>query len=247
MLPPDVIEYPMEYPVTTETAASTARNTTTRWRASTTTGPTVWRPSPRPRMWWCCARATRSSTAVHAPAFPPAGPGAGRGDPRHHRHVRLLDTRPDMPITWGDDVLTVLMGTLPEDDLVRHMAERRRAGGDEDRAQPAKVRRALERAGRLDAGLAGGTRHDAGPARGAAGRGRGRPTAPISRSCWCMARAAARRCRNDAAGSADRRALGPGCRGAGRRREVHAAALGRGDGCGRLHSLCRPRRAARRA
>ena len=25
------------------------------------------------------------------------------------------------PITWGDDVLTVLMGTLPEEDLVRHM------------------------------------------------------------------------------------------------------------------------------
>ncbi|WP_424985365.1 precorrin-2 C(20)-methyltransferase [Microbulbifer sp. S227A] len=27
------------------------------------------------------------------------------------------------PITWGDDVLTVLMGTLPEDALVRHMTD----------------------------------------------------------------------------------------------------------------------------
>ncbi|MEY8829401.1 precorrin-2 C(20)-methyltransferase [Sedimentitalea sp. XS_ASV28] len=27
------------------------------------------------------------------------------------------------PITWGDDVLTVLMGTLSEDALVRHMAD----------------------------------------------------------------------------------------------------------------------------
>ncbi|MDU9005697.1 precorrin-2 C(20)-methyltransferase [Sedimentitalea todarodis] len=27
------------------------------------------------------------------------------------------------PITWGDDVLTVLMGTLPEDALVRHMRD----------------------------------------------------------------------------------------------------------------------------
>ncbi|MEP3330905.1 precorrin-2 C(20)-methyltransferase [Sedimentitalea sp.] len=27
------------------------------------------------------------------------------------------------PITWGDDVLTVLMGTLPEDALVRHMGD----------------------------------------------------------------------------------------------------------------------------
>ena len=44
-------------------------------------------------------------------------------------------------MTWGDDVLTVLMGTLPEDDLLRHMQSARRAGGDEDRPQPAKVRR----------------------------------------------------------------------------------------------------------
>ena len=28
----------------------------------------------------------------------------------------------ETPITWGDDVLTVLMGTLPEEDLVRHMS-----------------------------------------------------------------------------------------------------------------------------
>ena len=27
------------------------------------------------------------------------------------------------PITWGDDVLTVLMGTLPEDDLTRRMSD----------------------------------------------------------------------------------------------------------------------------
>ena len=54
-----------------------------------------------------------------------------------------------VPITWGDDVLTVLMGTLPEEDLVSHMT-----GADAlvvmktGRNLP-KVRRALERAGRL--------------------------------------------------------------------------------------------------
>lgn len=54
------------------------------------------------------------------------------------------------PITWGDDVLTVLMGTLPEADLRRHMA-----GSDAlvvmktGRNLP-RVRRALAAAGRLD-------------------------------------------------------------------------------------------------
>lgn len=54
-----------------------------------------------------------------------------------------------VPITWGDDVLTVLMGTLPEEDLVSHMT-----GADAlvvmktGRNLP-KVRRALDRAGRL--------------------------------------------------------------------------------------------------
>lgn len=55
------------------------------------------------------------------------------------------------PITWGDDVLSVLMGTLPEEDLVAHMR-----GADAlvvmktGRNLP-KVRRALARAGRLEA------------------------------------------------------------------------------------------------
>lgn len=30
-------------------------------------------------------------------------------------------TATGQPITWGDDVLTVLMGTLPKDDLIAHM------------------------------------------------------------------------------------------------------------------------------
>jgi precorrin-2/cobalt-factor-2 C20-methyltransferase len=56
----------------------------------------------------------------------------------------------DMPFTWGDDVLTVLMGTLPEIDLTAHM---RRTDAlvvmKTGRNLPA-VRRALAAAGRLD-------------------------------------------------------------------------------------------------
>jgi precorrin-2/cobalt-factor-2 C20-methyltransferase len=55
----------------------------------------------------------------------------------------------DTPFTWGDDVLTVLMGTLPEADLLDHM---QRADAlvvmKTGRNLPA-VRRALETAGRL--------------------------------------------------------------------------------------------------
>ncbi len=84
-----------------------------------------------------------------------------------HLYVRLKDLVPvevipgipgmvgcwnvsGVPITWGDDVLCVLMGTLPDADLVRHMQ-----GADAlvimktGRNLP-RVRRALAQAGRLD-------------------------------------------------------------------------------------------------
>jgi len=55
------------------------------------------------------------------------------------------------PITWGDDVLTVLMGTLPEDDLAARMAGSdalvvMKIGRNID-----KVRRALKAARKFDA------------------------------------------------------------------------------------------------
>ena len=53
------------------------------------------------------------------------------------------------PITWGDDVLTVLMGTLPEDDLVRHMAVADALVVMKTGRNLPRVRRALERTGRL--------------------------------------------------------------------------------------------------
>lgn len=54
-----------------------------------------------------------------------------------------------MPITWGDDVLSVLMGTLPEDDLVRHMKAADALAIMKTGRNLPRVRRALERAGRL--------------------------------------------------------------------------------------------------
>ena len=54
------------------------------------------------------------------------------------------------PITWGDDVMTVLMVTLPEADLVRHMQSADALVVMKTGRNLPKVRRALEAAGRLD-------------------------------------------------------------------------------------------------
>ncbi|MFM7333490.1 MAG: precorrin-2 C(20)-methyltransferase [Tabrizicola sp.] len=56
----------------------------------------------------------------------------------------------DTPITWGDDVLTVLMATLPEDVLVRHMEQADALVIMKTGRNLSRVRRALERTGRLD-------------------------------------------------------------------------------------------------
>ncbi len=60
-------------------------------------------------------------------------------------------TATDLPITWGDDVMTVLMGTLPEAQLTARMAEAdalviMKIGRNID-----KVRSALRAAGKFDA------------------------------------------------------------------------------------------------
>ena len=53
------------------------------------------------------------------------------------------------PIAQGDDVFTVLPGTLPEDELVRRLADADAAVVKKVGRNLAKVRRALDRAGRL--------------------------------------------------------------------------------------------------
>lgn len=56
-----------------------------------------------------------------------------------------------VPITWGDDVMTVLMATLPEEDLIHHMGQSDALVIMKTGRNLPKVRRALELAGRLDA------------------------------------------------------------------------------------------------
>lgn len=54
------------------------------------------------------------------------------------------------PFTWGDDVLSILMATLPEADLVAHMARSDAMVVMKTGRNLPKVRRALEAVGRLD-------------------------------------------------------------------------------------------------
>ncbi|MBZ4021630.1 precorrin-2 C(20)-methyltransferase [Rhodobacter sp. TJ_12] len=55
------------------------------------------------------------------------------------------------PITWGDDVLTVLAGTLPEDDLIRHMAAADALVIMKTGRNLPKIKRALAAVGKLEA------------------------------------------------------------------------------------------------
>lgn len=150
MIPGDVIEFAMEYPVTTEIPlGDPAYN--------------------------AALSGFYADCAAHLAALSDAGEDVVvlcEGDPFFygsfmHLYTRLMDSHPvqvvpaitgmsgawtatGQPITWGDDVLTVLMGTLPEAELVRHMVDTdalvvMKIGRNID-----KVRRALTAAGKLD-------------------------------------------------------------------------------------------------
>ncbi len=56
----------------------------------------------------------------------------------------------DTPFTWGDDVLSVLMGTLPEEDLLSHMQRADALVIMKTGRNLPRVRRALAATGRLD-------------------------------------------------------------------------------------------------
>jgi precorrin-2/cobalt-factor-2 C20-methyltransferase len=150
LLAPGVIEYPMEYPVTTELPFDSPEycNALASFYDD-----------------WANRLETLCQTADVLVLC--------EGDPFFygsfmHLHSRLQGrvavevipgitgmtgcwTATDTPITWGDDVLTVLMGTLPEDDLVRHMAAADALVIMKTGRNLPRVRRALDRAGRLDA------------------------------------------------------------------------------------------------
>ena len=150
MLPEGIIEFPMEYPVTTEIPLSDPRYNE-------------------------ILSAFYADCAAHLRALAEAGNDVVvlcEGDPFFygsfmHMYTRLNDIVPvdvvpaitgmsgawtatGAPITWGDDVLTVLMGTLPEAELTRRMADTdalvvMKIGRNID-----KVRTALRAAGKYD-------------------------------------------------------------------------------------------------
>jgi precorrin-2/cobalt-factor-2 C20-methyltransferase len=148
MLAPDVTEHPMEYPVTTElpVASVAYRDLLARfyddWASRLT------------------ALARSGDVVVLC-----------EGDPFFygsfmHLHTRLQGrvemeivpgitgmsgcwTATGVPVTWGDDVLTVLTGTLDEADLTRHMRESDALVVMKTGRNLPKVRRALAAADRL--------------------------------------------------------------------------------------------------
>lgn len=150
LLPAGAVEYAMEYPVTTEIALDDPayNEALSAFYAES-------------------ARQLRSlSDAGHDVVI------LCEGDPFFygsfmHLYTRLVDTHPvqvvpaitgmsgawtatGQPITWGDDVLTVLMGTLPEARLARHMADSDALVVMKIGRHIEKVRRALTAAGRLE-------------------------------------------------------------------------------------------------
>lgn len=151
MIPDTAVEFPMEYPVTTEIPLSDPAYN-------------------------AALSAFYEDCTAHIRALLDQGEDVValcEGDPFFygsfmHLYTRLKDTSDvqvvpaitgmsgawtatGAPITWGDDVLSVLMGTLPEDALVAHMETAdalvvMKIGRNID-----KIRNALKAAGRYDA------------------------------------------------------------------------------------------------
>ncbi len=151
MLPSSAIEFPMEYPVTTEIPLSDPAYNET-------------------------LSAFYAQCTAHVKGLLDAGEDVValcEGDPFFygsfmHLYTRLKDDVPvevvpaitgmsgawtatGMPVTWGDDVLSVLMGTLPEDALVTHMRNADALVVMKIGRNITKIRNALERADRFDA------------------------------------------------------------------------------------------------
>ncbi|WP_313801322.1 precorrin-2 C(20)-methyltransferase [Sphingobium sp.] len=148
MLRDDVIEFPMEYPVTTEI------------------------PLADPRYNQLLAAFYADCTA-HLDGLSASGEEIVilcEGDPFFygsfmHLHSRLAApveivpgitgmsgawTASGTPISWGDDVLTVLMATLPEEELVRRIHDTNALVVMKIGRNLPKLRRAVEAAGRQD-------------------------------------------------------------------------------------------------
>lgn len=150
MLRPDAIELPMEYPVTTEIPVSDPRYN-------------------------ACLSAFYAECTERLLAFARAGEDVVvlcEGDPFFygsfmHLHSRLSGQVPvavvpgitgmagawnatGQPITWGDDVLTIAMATLPEAEMVRRIRDTDALVVMKIGRNLAKLRRAVAEAGRED-------------------------------------------------------------------------------------------------
>lgn len=146
MLAPGCVELAMEYPVTTEIAVA---------------DPAYARALSAFYDEWAARLADMEGEVVVLCEGDPFFFGSFM-----HLHLRLQDrcaievipgitgmsgcwTATGQPITWGDDVMTVLMGTLPEDELAARMAGTDALVVMKTGRNLPKVRRALARAGRL--------------------------------------------------------------------------------------------------
>lgn len=150
LLLPNVAEFAMEYPVTTEIAVEDP----------------AYNASLAPFYTGCASRLAGLSDAGQDVVV------LCEGDPFFygsfmHLYTRLAATHPvqvvpavtgmsgawtatGLPITWGDDVLTVLTGTLPEAELARRIADTDALVVMKIGRNISKIRRALATAGRLD-------------------------------------------------------------------------------------------------
>ncbi len=127
MLRPDAVEVPMEYPVTTEIALEDPRYNAAL--AGFYTG--------------CVSRLEALAAAGGDVVV------LCEGDPFFYGSFIGAWTATDTPITWGDDVLTVLAGTLPEAELARRAADTDALVVMKLGRNLGKVTRAIDAAGRL--------------------------------------------------------------------------------------------------
>lgn len=150
MIPVGALEYPMEYPVTTEIPVSDPRYNCILSEFYSD----------------CTARLLRLSQAGDDVLVLCEGDPFFYGSFMHLyerlRHLAPVQVVPAItgmsgawtatgdPITWGDDVLTVLMGTLPEEVLVSRMAQTDALVVMKIGRNLAKVKRALRSAGLFD-------------------------------------------------------------------------------------------------
>lgn len=150
MLRPDVVEIAMEYPVTTEiplddpayaeSLASFYEEVAEDIRKTARTGADIVVLCEGDPFFYGSFMHLYTRVKDHLPVqVVPAITG-----------MSAAWTATGIPITWGDDVLSVLLGTMSEADLTRHMTDADAIVVMKVGRNLPKVRRALEQAGKAD-------------------------------------------------------------------------------------------------